>query len=270
MRPGIASGAQIAVLVFAVLLLAVPLSTWLAEILGVREAIHRDLLGRLVAFAAGAMLIVSIGPLRRMAAAELSKPVRAGRRAEILAAIALRIVLALGVSGATAWWIWTTQGNAVLAFRTGRDPMKELAHAFSPEGMFFFLVMGALIAPIVEELVFRGFLYRAWERSWGWFPSMVAVSIVFGVYHPNFASAFVSSILFVCVLRRTGSLWGPIVVHAAGNALLWFPLAGQFVFPPAERAAGDIASWGLQLACALALVVCLPLYVWLAREPLPA
>jgi len=270
MRSGIASGTQIAVLVFAVLLLAVPLSSWLAGILEVRAAVHRDLLGRLVGFAAGALLIVSIAPLRRAAAAELAKPVPADRRAEILAAIVLRLILALGVSGAIAWWIWATEGNAALAFRTRRDPVQELAYAFSPEGMFFFLVLGGIVAPLVEELVFRGFLYRAWERSWGWFPSMVAVSIVFGLYHPNFANSFVASVLFVCVLRRTGTLWGPIVVHAAGNALLWFPFAGQLVFPSADRAAGDITNWGLQLACFLALVTALPFYVWMARDERPS
>ena len=80
---------------------------------------------------------------------------------------------------------------------------------------------------------------------------MVLTSTLFGLYHPVFWAAFTSSIVFVCLFRRTGSLWASIIVHAFFNLMLWYPLVGQFVFPSPERALGDISTWGFQLACLL-------------------
>jgi uncharacterized protein len=268
MRTGSASGAQIALLMFAVLLLAVPFSSYVAELLAVRESMQRDLLGRLIAFLAGALVIVAFPSLRRAAAAELSAPIPAGKRIEVAIVAVAKLPLALAVAGGTALWIWIAEGNAVLESRMTRDPAADLAWAFSSEGIVFFLVMGALIAPVLEEIVFRGFLFRAWERRWGWLPAMLGVSTLFGLYHSHFVSAFLSSILFVCLLRRTGSLWAPILVHGLGNALLWYPIAGQFLLPAPERAVGDLASWTLQLSCLVPMSVALPLYVWMARNPL--
>src|SRR5205814_774170 len=106
------------------------------------------------------------------------------------------------------------------------SPSDELQRAFSKQAIFVNLVLGAWIAPIVEEVVFRGLLYRTWERRWGWLPSALLVSALFGLYHPVFWNAFASSIVFICVLRRAGSIWAPIAVHGFSNAMLWYPFAG--------------------------------------------
>ena len=265
-RTRAATGVQITLLIFAVLLLAVPLSTCLAELFKVASESQRDLLGRLVAFACGAVVIASFPALRRSAASMLSRPIPHDRLGEVLAVSLLRLPIALGLAGATAMWIWMTEGDAALEQRMALDPAKNLEYAFSTDGLVFFLFMGTLVAPVLEELVFRGFLYRAWERRWGWFPAMLGVSTVFAIYHPFFLHAFISSLVFVCIFRRTGTLWGPIVVHAVGNALLWYPLGGQFLAPSVGRAVGDISTWGLQLGCSFFLVIAVPAYVLVATR----
>jgi len=265
MKAGNASGTQIALLLFTVVLLAVPASSFLAQFLAIAES-QRDLLGRLIQFGGGALILLAVPPLRRAAARLLASPIPASSRLEVAIAAAARIPLTMAISGTTALWIWISEGNAALDARMRPDPMAELAYAFSPEGMVFFLIMGALIAPVLEEIVFRGFLYRAWERRWGWIPAMLGVSALFALYHRSFASAFVSSVLFVCLFRRTGSLWAPIVVHAAGNIALWYPIAGHLLRPSPERAIGDITSWSLQLGCLFVAAIALPFYVWMSRD----
>jgi len=132
-----------------------------------------------------------------------------------------------------------------------------------------------ILAPLTEELVFRALLYRTWEAQWGWLPAMLASSALFAAYHPNFVPAFLGGILYVCLYRRTGSIWAPIVVHAAFNVLIWFPLLGQFIFPRGLDAPGDLQSWWLHLAALFAALVAIPAYVSLARfewvwpEPFP-
>jgi membrane protease YdiL (CAAX protease family) len=85
-----------------------------------------------------------------------------------------------------------------------------------------------LIGPIVEEIVMRGFLYRAFRRGYHVIFSISAIVLVAMVTHWN---AIASSIwvlfllaglqVILCVLlERTHSLWNCIVCHIAYNATL--------------------------------------------------
>ena len=127
------------------------------------------------------------------------------------------------------------------------------------------LVLVPVIGPIIEEVIFRGFLYRALAAKWGWIAAMVLASALFGLYHTHFYAAFISSIVFVCVMRRTGSLWSAIVVHGFGNLMLWWPLAGQFVFPHWGPTSG-LSTWYFHIACLAFTVIALPIYVWMSRD----
>jgi uncharacterized protein len=267
MRTGNASGIQITFLSFAVLLVAVPLSMGVGEALGSSNE-EATFIGRFVPFVLGALVLVVFPTLRRRAIEFLSNPVGREYRGEVALAALSNLGVAFAAVGGVSLWYWLTEGNAALEQHLKTAPAdQQMAQAFSPHGLLMGVFLAALVAPILEELLFRGFLYRAWERQWGWFASMLLTSTLFGLYHPHFVAAFTSSIVFVCVLRRTGSLRAPIIVHSFGNLMLWYPLAGQFVFPGSERALGDIATWGPNLACLLYVIVALPIYVWMARAP---
>ncbi|MDQ3027385.1 MAG: CPBP family intramembrane metalloprotease [Pseudomonadota bacterium] len=267
MRTGTASGIQIAFLSFAVLLLAVPLSAYVAEFLGSSNQ-YKTFIGRFLPFLLGAAILAAFPGLRLRVIDLLSLPIPRERRFE-LALVALGgVSLALAMAGALALWYWLTEGNAALEQHMKSVPADEqMAQALSGPGLLTSILLAVIVGPILEEILFRGFLYTAWERRWGWLPGMVLSSILFALYHPHFWAAFTSSVVYTCVFRRTGSLWGSTVAHSFVNLMLWYPLLGQFVFPDAERAIGDIHTWGLQLACLLFVVVALPLYVWLSRKP---
>src|SRR5439155_25789023 len=114
------------------------------------------------------------------------------------------------------------------------EPMTDnvhLASALSTHGIVT-VFAACLIAPLIEELVFRGLLYRAWERQWGWLPAAIASSLVFAYMHPAvYISQFAAGLIFVCIFRRTGSLRAAIAVHAIFNIAIWYPLIGRFVLP---------------------------------------
>jgi membrane protease YdiL (CAAX protease family) len=224
------------------------------------------LLGRAVAFACAGVFLVAIPPLRRASRNLLLNPIPSTFRSELILVAIAKLPLMLGIVGATALWIWMTQGGASLAAQMHSDPVSEYDAAFSMRVIVFFFILGGIVGPVLEELVFRGFLYNAWEERWGWMPATIGVSTLFAIYHPSFLTAFASSVLFICVMRRTGSLWAPIAVHSAGNISLWYPLAGQLLVPSPEKAIGDISSWGLHLACLMVSLIAFPIYVWMARE----
>lgn len=80
----------------------------------------------------------------------------------------------------------------------------------------------AVVAPLAEELLFRGLLYRTARERWGAPRAAVLVSLFFGVAHWEpwslFGLVFLGYVL--CVLyERTGSLLAPVLAHGVHNAV---------------------------------------------------
>jgi membrane protease YdiL (CAAX protease family) len=77
------------------------------------------------------------------------------------------------------------------------------------------------VAPVVEELLFRGLGFSLLERFGQW-PAIVAVGITFGLYH-GLVEALPELALFGCALAwlrsRTGSVFPGMLVHATFNAI---------------------------------------------------
>ena len=104
-------------------------------------------------------------------------------------------------------------------------------------GLALQLVAGALVAPIAEEVFFRGFALTAWQRSLGPGRAIVRSTILFTLAHvvaiqgTDFSNALaliavgagsrvpVALALGWLYVRR-GSLWAPIGLHATFNAVL--------------------------------------------------
>jgi len=86
-------------------------------------------------------------------------------------------------------------------------------------------VLVGIVAPIAEELFFRGFLFGALRGPIGWVMAAVVTGIVFGLIHAGGTSAVflvplgVLGFLLCVLYRRTGSLLPGMGVHAFNNAL---------------------------------------------------
>jgi membrane protease YdiL (CAAX protease family) len=267
MKTGTASGLQIAFFTFAVLLLVVPITGWLSQGLpGASE--ERVLLRKALPLIIAAAILFGLPRLRRLCRDLLRQAVPGEARLEVAIVAGAKLFLPMALVSGYALWYWTHGGEADLSryVRTWRSEEAELARAFNPAHLVTTFAVAGFLAPLLEELVFRGLLYKAWEKRLGWAGSMILVSIVFGLYHPLFWSAFASSIVFACLYRRTGSLWAPIIVHAIVNISLWYPLLGRHVLPRSPEAAADLSQWGLHLAALLIAAIALPWYVWLARH----
>jgi len=84
-------------------------------------------------------------------------------------------------------------------------------------------VLRALIwAPIVEETLYRGMLYRYLRDRWRWPVAVLISAAVFGALHFPFSRWFHAfGVGIVCALLREwrGSLLAPIAAHATWNLL---------------------------------------------------
>jgi membrane protease YdiL (CAAX protease family) len=89
-------------------------------------------------------------------------------------------------------------------------------------GVALFVLVAVIMAPLFEEIVFRGFLFRGFANSWGWVWGAVVSSVIFGIAHLQldvFVPLAVLGFALAWVYRRTGSLWTCIAMHAVFNAL---------------------------------------------------
>jgi uncharacterized protein len=261
-----ATGFQIAFLVFAVEFFSMLVASYAAPRLSwPPEAFN--ILGQAIALAFAIPLLAGIGPLRRFCVGELSRKVPRGAALELAVVAVLKVGIPVAIMGAIVLWAFANGEPSLLASRLAHvDPAQGWEAALSPMGLVRMLVFSWVLGPIVEELVFRGLLYRAWERQWGWIPSLLLTSTLFGLCHPgSMASSFLGSVVYICVLRRTGTLRASILVHSAFNILVSWPLLGQFILTPPLSDPARLSQWVIPFACLALLTVALPAYLGMSR-----
>ncbi len=94
----------------------------------------------------------------------------------------------------------------------------------APNGAFatlIFILAHVIIAPILEELLFRGLILERLRRYGDVF-SVLTSAMMFSLLHSSlqsFPSAFVSGIIFGLIAIWTGSFLAPTIIHALNNAL---------------------------------------------------
>ncbi|HEV3002052.1 MAG TPA: CPBP family intramembrane glutamic endopeptidase [Solirubrobacteraceae bacterium] len=142
--------------------------------------------------------------------------------------------------------IWTTL--------VGSPDKEPLLDELGVDESTLLLVLGiatvCVAAPIVEELFFRGFFYRAlrnWARPAG---AATITGVVFGAMHASSSPVehlvplAVLGALFCALYQVTGSLYPCIVLHAINNSVA-FGIDQDWGWEIAPLAAGSLA------ACAL-------------------
>jgi uncharacterized protein len=105
------------------------------------------------------------------------------------------------------------------------DPLLSVR---GPGGLFILLIGGCIAAPMMEEFVFRGFMFRGWSESFlGPIGAIVLTSALWGMYHTQYdwVGRFVIFVLGLSLgyLRwRSDSTWLTVMVHSVINIFLFF------------------------------------------------
>jgi len=85
----------------------------------------------------------------------------------------------------------------------------------------YLCVAATLVAPVVEEIAFRGILLPALARSGRWVLAAGVVAMLFAAAHFNLVSLlplFVLAFGLSLAYMESGSLWLPILMHSLFNA----------------------------------------------------
>ena len=109
-----------------------------------------------------------------------------------------------------------------LGLESLRPPEIEDGTIFPGIGILLTLQALAVVTPLSEEVLFRGFVLRGLLQSIGAGPAVVASALLFSVLHleprvmvPIFITGLALGLLYV----RTGSVWPCIAAHAGQNCL---------------------------------------------------
>ena len=150
-------------------------------------------------------------------------PVRAGREAAAgaLAGFVLYPVVALAVAPLLALALRAATGEAP-------ELPRQLPANLTPLGVGAAVAFGLVVAPVQEELVFRGLLFRALRDRYGFSPAAWASGVAFGLVHYVPGGSPADPVLLMgamvatgyglaLIYERRGNLLAPVAAHAAFN-----------------------------------------------------
>ena len=83
------------------------------------------------------------------------------------------------------------------------------------------ILMAVVVAPVAEEVMFRGYLYGVIRRYGGRIPAIVVSSLLFAAIHvhlPSFPGLALLAVTLCLLHELTGSLWATITMHSLFNA----------------------------------------------------
>ncbi|MEP6852051.1 MAG: type II CAAX endopeptidase family protein [bacterium] len=138
--------------------------------------------------------------------------------ATFVGGLATRIALFLLVFAVAPSWRDTDYSNV--------DKLSGLAVA----ELVYLVALTVIIAPVVEELLFRGVLLHAGAHRFGFWPAAIVTSLGFGLLHTPQVSFGAPTVLLggslamfgllqCLIVRFTGSLVPAVLVHMLSNGL---------------------------------------------------
>jgi membrane protease YdiL (CAAX protease family) len=165
-------------------------------------------------------------------------------------------------------WRAASSGGTFTLQLTGPDPANLVA-----------LVSLVVVGPMVEELVFRGTLFRAWRARWNPILALLASSALFGVIHPLKVTTFFAAVTFALVYTRTRSMWASVLAHSLNNVTIVAMGALHYFWAPPQLVLNDPLAYGvfvLTLLIGIGVWVHFVITSWrtlsapLSPDPLPA
>lgn len=149
------------------------------------------------------------------------------RRAIILALLVVVAVLPI------AWGLgeWSARALTLLHMKPQeQQPVQALKASVSWDERIVFGILAILLAPVVEELLFRGILYPMLKRRGYPRLALWGTSLLFAVFHSNLPTLIpltFLAIMLTFLYEETNTLFAPILTHSLFNAANFYWLLRQ-------------------------------------------
>jgi uncharacterized protein len=89
--------------------------------------------------------------------------------------------------------------------------------------LFFILVLGGILAPLKEEVFFRGIFYPPLREVYGRGKGIFFTASIFALLHfdvVRFIPLFIGGVVLTWIYEKTSSLWPSILAHGTWNILM--------------------------------------------------
>ncbi len=150
----------------------------------------------------------------------------------------------LGVSALLGVWLALTAALAEVQFGGLSQPFREPSAGWPlPQVLFLaLLLLGFLIQGGLEELVVRGYIYRALKERWRPWLAALSSSLLFSLLHATnpgvswiaLVNIVLAGLVLAAMVERSGSLWSATLAHGVWNwgvaCLLSLPVSGIPIF----------------------------------------
>ncbi|MDM5153988.1 CPBP family glutamic-type intramembrane protease [Bacillus sp. DX1.1] len=130
----------------------------------------------------------------------------------------------------------------------------------SPYALVFSFISACIFAPIMEEVIFRGFFLNRMTYKWGIKRAIIISSLIFGLGHFDVIGAFLFGVIMCLLYIKTRNIWTNIAVHALNN---FIATVIQFSSGEGADEVPPIAELQSQSNLWIGLVVILISFIWL-------
>lgn len=131
-------------------------------------------------------------------------------------------------------------------------------------GIWAFLTL-AVMAPLFEEVLFRGVLLESMRPRYGVVVAWVLSSVLFGVVHVHptvVVNAFFMGLVLGFIYLVSGSLWASIILHAVNNAAAYLLLVSGHEETMVLELVGSRTWYVLLYVAALAVAAVSARMIW--------
>ena len=112
--------------------------------------------------------------------------------------------------------------NMVLTFLGVDTQGEQILEIFAMlDSPIWFILVGVVFAPIIEEIFFRGFLFQGFRQQYGWIRAGLLSSAIFAIGHLDpvaLIPTFILGCLLAYMYHRSNSVWPGIILHFLVNA----------------------------------------------------
>lgn len=141
--------------------------------------------------------------------------------------VAFKRALAIAVALGTAYAVLLAVYSSLVTLKEDTVP-QDLGADKSTLAMVAFALIAIVMAPLVEEFFFRGFIFRALANRAGIVLGALGSSLFFGMLHWDFSTTdrllavvplTIFGLILVLAYHFSGSLYTAIAMHATNNSL---------------------------------------------------
>ncbi len=113
-------------------------------------------------------------------------------------------------------------GYALFLGLYGLQVQPDFTPLFEVASPMLVFIGGVLVAPLVEEIIFRGFIFAGLQGRLGWKKSALTSAGLFALIHFQLTAIipiFILGLIFAYLYHLSGSIWPAVLLHMSTNAL---------------------------------------------------